>query len=78
VASAMPSLPFFTAPLPFLRSTVQTVGLGSLNKYSHVPLLLKNFEVVDVTNFLNQISSLLLEKWREVFKQLIDLHDVIK
>lgn len=77
VASAVPSLPFLTLPLPFLRSTVQTVGLVSLFYCMSVPLLLQDFEVVDVAHLLDKLWALLLHQGSEVLKQFVHLHDVI-
>ncbi len=68
VASAFPSLPFFTAPFPFLRSTVHTVGLVSLILQPLLPLLLQNLEVIDVTNLLDEFATLFLQEWREVLE----------
>lgn len=78
VASAVPSLPFFTDPEPFLRSTVHTVGLVSLHFSLVLPLLLENLEVVDAAHLLDELWALLLQHGRKVLEQLVYLHDVIK
>lgn len=76
VGSAL--LSFFNAAVAILEIDSPHGGISVAASKHIIPLLLENFELVDVTDLLHQLSTFLLEDGGELLEKLVNsTHDVI-